>query len=189
MRLDSVSRNEVPTKLDLGCGYNKSEGFYGVDITEESDADVVHDLTEFPWPLPRDHFTYIKCKAIFEHIPVSKRLRFIEEIIDISKDGAEIFLKLPHFTSVDRYRDITHREPGGLSAEVFSRHQGDGNSSTTWNNYVVKEEKIIFNKDRKIFLPQKIAEKVANYSIPAYEQTPMRVIPASAIEVTLEVTK
>ena len=36
--------------LDLGCGKRKQKDAIGVDMSEDSDADVIHDLNKFPYP-------------------------------------------------------------------------------------------------------------------------------------------
>lgn len=40
---------EQPLKLDIGCGKNKKEGFYGVDIIDFDGVDIVADLRESVW--------------------------------------------------------------------------------------------------------------------------------------------
>lgn len=40
---------EQPFKLDIGCGRNKKEGFYGVDIFDFEGVDIVADLREKHW--------------------------------------------------------------------------------------------------------------------------------------------
>ena len=39
-------------KLDIACGGNKQEGFWGVDLRPLPGVDTVHTLEEFPWPHP-----------------------------------------------------------------------------------------------------------------------------------------
>jgi hypothetical protein len=42
--------------LDLGCGIRKRPGTIGLDINPRSDADVIHDLTLFPYPFDDSSF-------------------------------------------------------------------------------------------------------------------------------------
>ena len=37
-------------RLNLGCGYNKREGFVNVDSSPYCAPNFIHDLEEFPWP-------------------------------------------------------------------------------------------------------------------------------------------
>ena len=37
--------------LDIGCGSAKFPGAVGLDISADTDADVVHDLDVFPYPI------------------------------------------------------------------------------------------------------------------------------------------
>ena len=34
--------------LDFGCGKRKQKGATGIDISKDTDADVIHDLNVFP---------------------------------------------------------------------------------------------------------------------------------------------
>ena len=36
--------------LDLGCGKRKRKGTVGIDISKDTDADIIHDLNKFPYP-------------------------------------------------------------------------------------------------------------------------------------------
>ena len=36
-------------RLDLACGNSKREGFIGVDISVDTQADYICDLDEYPW--------------------------------------------------------------------------------------------------------------------------------------------
>ncbi len=36
--------------LELGCGFNKTPGAFGIDIIRGSQADIFHDLNTFPYP-------------------------------------------------------------------------------------------------------------------------------------------
>jgi hypothetical protein len=45
--------------LDVGCGAAKTPGAVGLDISADTDADVVHDLDEFPYPLETASFDHV----------------------------------------------------------------------------------------------------------------------------------
>jgi SAM-dependent methyltransferase len=93
--------------LDLGCGSQKAPGAVGVDMSADTDADIVHDLDAFPYPLDDASFDQILLQDVIEHL--AEPIRVFEELHRISRPGARIQLRTPHFSSVLAYGDPTHR--------------------------------------------------------------------------------
>jgi SAM-dependent methyltransferase len=93
--------------LDVGCGSAKWPGAVGLDISPDTDADVVHDLDEFPYPLEDDAFDQVLMQDVIEH--VAQPIRVIEELVRVCRSGARIHLRTPHFSSALAYGDPTHR--------------------------------------------------------------------------------
>jgi SAM-dependent methyltransferase len=93
--------------LDIGCGAAKLPGAIGLDISPDADADVVHDLDEFPYPFEDAGFDQIVMQDVIEHL--REPIRVMEELHRISRPGARIQLRTPHFSSVLAYGDPTHR--------------------------------------------------------------------------------
>ncbi len=92
--------------LDLGCGKDKFPGAVGVDSNHRSDADVIADLTHFPYPFLDNTFDRVICKSIIEHLPDTPRV--LAELHRLSHDGALIQVVTPHFSGRDAYTDPTH---------------------------------------------------------------------------------
>lgn len=93
--------------LDLGCGSKKWPGSVGVDISADTDADIVHDLDAFPYPLEDDAFDQVLMQDVLEH--VAEPIRVIGELHRVCRPGARIHLRTPHFSSLLAYSDPTHR--------------------------------------------------------------------------------
>jgi len=93
--------------LDVGCGSSKFPGAVGLDISSDTAADIVHDLDEFPYPIEEQSFDQILLQDVIEH--VAQPIAVFEELHRISRPGAHIQLRTPHFTSVLAYGDPTHR--------------------------------------------------------------------------------
>ncbi|HMB68390.1 MAG TPA: class I SAM-dependent methyltransferase [bacterium] len=93
--------------LDVGCGNDKLPGAVGIDRSADTLADVVHDLDRLPWPLPESEFDLIRCQDVLEHL--DDLVGVMEEIHRVAKPGAEIRIRVPHFSSVQAFTDITHR--------------------------------------------------------------------------------
>lgn len=55
-------------KLDLACGDNKRDGFFGIDIVKTDSADAAFDLQQYPWPIESDSAEEVNCSHYIEHI-------------------------------------------------------------------------------------------------------------------------
>jgi SAM-dependent methyltransferase len=106
-------------KLDLGCGRAKKPGFTGVDVTPESDADVVHDLTVVPWPFADGSVDEVWCAQFFEHLTGAQRIAFMAELYRIMKPGAQATLVTPYWTSGRAVQDPTHQWPPILESSYL----------------------------------------------------------------------
>jgi SAM-dependent methyltransferase len=93
--------------LDVGCGAKKWPGATGLDISPDTEADVVHDLNAFPYPFEDDSFDQILMQDVIEH--VDEPIRVMDELHRIARRGAHIQLRTPHFSSMLAYSDPTHR--------------------------------------------------------------------------------
>lgn len=101
----------TPTKLDLACGQNKQEGFYGVDIA--GDADLIHDLTVMPWPFPDNSVEEIFVSHYVEHTyplggPRDGLIAFMDEVWRICQHGAKVQIIHPYALSTRAFQDPTH---------------------------------------------------------------------------------
>ena len=93
--------------LELGCGFSKRPGAFGVDRIAGSQADLIHDLDVFPYPLAGDSWDHIICRDVLEH--VADFVRTMEEIWRIGTNGAIVEVRAPFMSSVNYYTDPTHR--------------------------------------------------------------------------------
>lgn len=99
MNIDSTT-----IKLDIACGQNKKNGFIGVDIWPG--ADIIWDLSCYPWPFEDCSVDEIYCSHFIEH--VSDLVSFMNELYRIMKVGAQACLIAPYYTSVRAWQDPTH---------------------------------------------------------------------------------
>ena len=106
--LSAVKSNASSDRiLELGCGFTKAPGAYGVDILAGSQADLIHDLDVFPYPLQDNSWDRIICHDILEH--VENFVRTMEEIWRIGAPGATVEVHAPFMSSVNYFSDPTHR--------------------------------------------------------------------------------
>lgn len=107
-------------KLNLGCGFNKPDGFVHVDMFEECQPDVVHNLETFPYPFEESSVDEILLNHSLEHIgqQSSVFLKIMQEIYRICRDEALIKINVPHPRHDNFISDPTHVRaitPGTLS--------------------------------------------------------------------------
>ena len=93
--------------LDVGCGANKTEGAIGLDNNPRTNADVIHDLGELPYPFPDNEFDLVVSNHVVEHVP--DVMAFITELYRVTLAGGRIKLLTPHYTNPDWANDPTHR--------------------------------------------------------------------------------
>lgn len=84
-------------KLNLGCGDDLREGYTNLDLYN-TNADIIWDLTKFPYPFDDDTFDYIFSKHVLEHLWVDN-VRVFDELMRISKPGGVVHLLLPYYNS------------------------------------------------------------------------------------------
>ncbi len=92
--------------LDVGCGQNKFPGAIGIDFAANSDADVRHDLNAFPYPIESDTFEVVLLRNVVEHL--SDIVGLMEAVHRVAKDGGDVVITTPHFSSLYSYQDPTH---------------------------------------------------------------------------------
>ena len=94
-------------KLDLACGKRKRDGFTGVDIVAIDGVDIVHDLTQFPWPFDDGSVEEVFCSHYIEHTP--DFIAFMNELYRIMEVGGSAVLMAPYYNSMGCWQDPTHK--------------------------------------------------------------------------------
>lgn len=69
MSIDELVKERSGIRLDVGCGGNKqSPDWVGIDARALPGVDIVHDLMQFPWPLPDECVSVAIASHLIEHI-------------------------------------------------------------------------------------------------------------------------
>ena len=84
--------DEKKIKLDLGCGKHKKEGFIGIDIDPDSDADIV--ISALTLPFEGDTVDEISSRHLVEHFSPEEAKTFFAEIYRVLKRGGQAGLKV-----------------------------------------------------------------------------------------------
>ena len=94
-----------PLRVNLGCGGRRLPGFLGVDRYPAPAVDLRADLTR-GLPFADSAIDEVLLDNVIEHIADIPAL--MQELHRVCRDGAEILIRTPHFTSLSSWRDPTH---------------------------------------------------------------------------------
>jgi methyltransferase family protein len=110
-RIRRLLESKKAVKLDLGCGPSKQADFVGIDTRPLPGVDIVHDLEQFPWPLPDNCAQFVLMSHFFEHVKPWKTLDFMAELHRVCRDGAQVAIAAPYATEYRFVQDPTHCNP------------------------------------------------------------------------------
>lgn len=151
----------LPRRLNLGCGLRKRPDCWNVDLRGE--PDLVWNLDQRPWPLPRDHFEHIYAFDVVEH--VASVQDFVEESHALLAPGGILEITTPHFSCSNSFTDPTHRHHlGYFSFDYFT-------DASQWSFYSPVRfeiaERILVFRQR---LPDRLMSRFANRHPEVWEQ-------------------
>jgi len=109
------------SKLDLACGQNKTENYFGIDLVAGSKVDAVMDLEQFPWSIESESVENIVCNHYVEH--TSDLIKFMNEVYRILKPKGEIKIVAPYYTSIRCWQDPTHKRAINESTFLYFNKQ------------------------------------------------------------------
>jgi hypothetical protein len=115
-------------RLNLGCGFDRLEGFLNVDHFQECSPDILLNIESTPWSLPSDHFEKVLIKHVLEHVGADfpTFTRVMQELYRVCIHGAEIEIHVPHYRHDTWWSDPTHvRAFTPLTFRMMSRRQND----------------------------------------------------------------
>lgn len=168
--------------LNLGCGHKKVAGAVNLDVTAATSPDVVHNLDTRPWPFEDSTFREVFAFDVIEHL--DDFLGAMEEIHRVCKNGALVFIQVPHFSSRNAYTDPTHRRFfGAASMDYLSADHELG--FYTEARFRVLQSSIVF----KPTLFSKLVWRLANRFPDRYEERFAWIYPAWFLWFRLEVIK
>lgn len=174
-------------KLNLGCGLDIRESNSNVhwinqDILSGKDVDVVHNLDKFPYPFKDNEFSEIYCSHVLEH--VSDLIKTLSELKRISKNGAKIVIRVPHFSCGVSYRDPTHKRLFSyFTFDYFTPDCFYGLPQFKIVNRKLNFTRLAFTSLNKIFNP------LININPAIYERFFCWILPTAEVLCTLEVSK
>ena len=125
-------------KLNLGCGYNKLEGYINVDNDLRCNQDIVADLEE-RFPFEDGSVEEIVMFHVLEHVGQDTKTYFNiwKEFYRVLKDQGVIKITVPHWQHENFHHDPTHvRKVTPVGVDLFSQERNmhtikTGGSETT----------------------------------------------------------
>jgi SAM-dependent methyltransferase len=121
LNIDKLLKEKSGIKLDIGCGANKRPDWVGIDIQPFPGVDIVHDLLDFPYPLPDECVSVAMCSHVLEHIPktaiiqergklktINPFIMLMNEIWRVMKPDGQFAIAVPHGASPGFMQDPTH---------------------------------------------------------------------------------
>jgi len=158
---------EGPRILDLGCGKKKRRGALGVDFNKKSDADVIHDLNVFPYPLEGAAFDEIYIDNTLEHL--DDVIRVMEEVYRLCRVGGAVVIIVPYFRSVWAALDPTHKHSFTVNSFAYFDPDDPLCERYAYSQARFKIEKIVFNEALANRWTKRLALKFANKWPSRYE--------------------
>lgn len=165
--------------LDLGCGKKKRLGAIGVDYSDQHNADIIHNLNVFPYPLKDKEFDIIYLDNVLEHL--DDPMRVMEEVHRICKPEGEVKVIVPYFRSLWAFIDPTHQH--FFTVDSFAYYDPDHIICQQYG-YVktrFKVERIVFNETLTNRLFKKNVIALANKWPNRYERYLSHLIPLDDI--------
>jgi predicted SAM-dependent methyltransferase len=103
--------SQCPTKLNIGCGYDKREGYLNVDVDPACAPDLLIVDGDYS-AIPRQHFSEVLAKDVLEHVPRAQTLDALLDFADYLVDGGKLIVQTTSILHVasklratDRYAD------------------------------------------------------------------------------------
>jgi SAM-dependent methyltransferase len=115
-------------KLNLGCGFDKRDGYVNLDGFQKCNPDILWDIETFPWPFEDNSFDEILIKHVLEHVGqvFSVFQGVMQEIYRVSAPDAKILIQVPNYKHVTFWADPTHvRAFDQLTFQMMSKTQND----------------------------------------------------------------
>jgi len=104
-------------QVEIGCGNDKTEGFVGIDNSENSDADIVRDLRD-GLPFCSNSTKHIKANSVLEHFSNDDFIKIMKECHRILIDGGILEGIVPYGEDLIAIKDPTHQR--FFARETFS---------------------------------------------------------------------
>lgn len=101
--------SEKVERVDLACGNNKKDGYYGIDIDKYDFVDHVLDLRFNKLPFEDEQLTDVYASHFLEHLTFEENLFLFNEVYRCMKTGGIFEVIVPHGMSYAGMVDLSHK--------------------------------------------------------------------------------
>lgn len=139
-------------RLNLGCCDSPKPGYVNVDLRAYPGVDVVHDLSNFPWPWDDSSVDEIYASHIIEHI--ADRVGVMNECWRVLKPGGRLSLIYPDAMGAGHWQDPDHKGDAAwtLNSLMYYEHGNPHNARFRATNGI-KCAYTILSKERRVWEP------------------------------------
>jgi SAM-dependent methyltransferase len=150
-------------------------------------ADVIHDLGEFPYPFDDNRFEEIYVDNVIEHL--DDVVRTMEEIHRILQNGGLVKIIVPYFRSRWAFIDPTHRH--FFTSDSFAYFDSSSHISQMYPYSTARftVERIVFNEDIPAGAGKAFVKWIANRWPNRYERFLGHLIPMDSLSFYLRARK
>lgn len=113
-------------KLNLGCGFDKRDGWLNVDNFPECEPDRYLNIESTPWELPSDGFEEVLMKHVLEHVGADFATfgEILRELYRVLAPDGKLEIHVPHVRHDTFWSDPTHvRAFTPLTFRMLSKRQ------------------------------------------------------------------
>src|SRR6266436_2381761 len=101
-----IQLGDGPLRLRLGGALQaREEGFLGIDTVSSDSVDYVVDIKRFPWPIDDAVVDTIFIADYLQRLDGRERINFMNECGRVLKVGAQLIVKVPHWSSMRSVSD------------------------------------------------------------------------------------
>lgn len=98
-----------PRKLNLGCGFDRREGFLNVDLHAFHAPDLVCDVLDLA-PLPSGCYEHVLAQDVLEHLPRLKTRTALAEWNRVLAVGGTLELRVPDVPGLARLLELAENQ-------------------------------------------------------------------------------
>lgn len=97
-------------KLNIGCGFNKLDGYLNVDQFPECGPDILWNLEQTPWPFAESSVDELVAHHVLEHLGQETKVFFeiVKELYRMMRHGGLLKISVPHPHHPTFLSDPTH---------------------------------------------------------------------------------
>ncbi len=171
--------------LHIGAGKRKVVGAVTLDINPRHCPDITWDLNRFPYPVEDESFDIVVCEHVLEHL--RDVVRVMEELHRVLTPGGRVWVRVPHFSSLNANTDPTHtRRFSSRSLDYFCV----GTALSRYDYTTARYRKLVARMTMRSRKPiDRLIMRLINRNLGFYEEHLAGIIPGQELLFVLEAIK